>query len=200
MVCKFQVEIDPFCNKVLEKHWPDVRRYKDVREVHGINSHAKRNGCNETEEQRSIRQSNGESRVQEFKGLHGTSRSLPFQLVPSKPRTEGTGLGLLRTPDANMERGPRTEENLKDRYLVRKMPLCLNDQMAMVEKGMLPTPATRDYKGANSQEHTEKGRGHMCQLPNAITHGTNRGLKLQPAFVLWMCGYPEDWLDLKDGE
>jgi DNA (cytosine-5)-methyltransferase 1 len=77
MECKWQVEIDPFCNKVLEKHWPKVRRYKDVREVHGINSHAKRNGCNETEEQRSIRQSNGESRVQEFKGLHGTSRSLP---------------------------------------------------------------------------------------------------------------------------
>lgn len=33
MVCKWQVEIDDFCNKVLEKHWPDVRRYRDVREV-----------------------------------------------------------------------------------------------------------------------------------------------------------------------
>ena len=33
MECAWQVEIDPFCNKVLEKHWPNVRRYKDVREV-----------------------------------------------------------------------------------------------------------------------------------------------------------------------
>ena len=33
MTCAWQVEIDPFCNKVLEKHWPNVRRYKDVREV-----------------------------------------------------------------------------------------------------------------------------------------------------------------------
>ena len=27
----FQVECDPYCLKVLEKHWPDVRRYTDVR-------------------------------------------------------------------------------------------------------------------------------------------------------------------------
>jgi DNA (cytosine-5)-methyltransferase 1 len=29
----FQVEIDPFCRAVLAKHWPNVRRFNDVREV-----------------------------------------------------------------------------------------------------------------------------------------------------------------------
>ena len=29
----WQVEIDDFCNRVLEKHWPNVKRYRDVREV-----------------------------------------------------------------------------------------------------------------------------------------------------------------------
>jgi len=33
MEVKWQVEIDGFCNKVLEKHWPNVTRYQDVREV-----------------------------------------------------------------------------------------------------------------------------------------------------------------------
>jgi DNA (cytosine-5)-methyltransferase 1 len=28
-----QCEIDPFCNKVLAKHWPNVKRYGDVREL-----------------------------------------------------------------------------------------------------------------------------------------------------------------------
>jgi hypothetical protein len=69
----------------------------------------------------------------------------------------------------------------------------LRDQIAM-----LPTPATRDYRGANGPDHMSKDRPHMDQLPNAITHGTNRGLKLQPAFVEWMMGYPDKWTELID--
>jgi DNA (cytosine-5)-methyltransferase 1 len=33
MRCRWQVEIDPYCCRVLEKHWPDVRRYEDVKEI-----------------------------------------------------------------------------------------------------------------------------------------------------------------------
>jgi DNA (cytosine-5)-methyltransferase 1 len=33
MVCRWQVEIDDYANRVLAKHWPDVRRERDVREV-----------------------------------------------------------------------------------------------------------------------------------------------------------------------
>ncbi len=33
MQVRWQVEIDGYCRKVLEKHWPDVKRYEDVREV-----------------------------------------------------------------------------------------------------------------------------------------------------------------------
>jgi len=31
MVCKWQVEIDDYANRVLAKHWPNVRRWPDVR-------------------------------------------------------------------------------------------------------------------------------------------------------------------------
>lgn len=33
MTCAWQVEIDDFCNRVLEKHWPNVPRFRDVRDV-----------------------------------------------------------------------------------------------------------------------------------------------------------------------
>ena len=35
MKIKWQVEIDEFCNRVLEKHWPDVKRYRDIKEIGG---------------------------------------------------------------------------------------------------------------------------------------------------------------------
>jgi DNA (cytosine-5)-methyltransferase 1 len=35
MVCRWQVEIDDYCRRVLAKHWPDVRKYGDIREVTG---------------------------------------------------------------------------------------------------------------------------------------------------------------------
>lgn len=31
MACEWQVEIDPYCQRVLAKHWPNVRRWDDVR-------------------------------------------------------------------------------------------------------------------------------------------------------------------------
>jgi DNA (cytosine-5)-methyltransferase 1 len=33
MECAWQVEIEPYCLRVLEKHWPNVTRYGDIREV-----------------------------------------------------------------------------------------------------------------------------------------------------------------------
>ena len=31
----WQVEVDDWCRRVLERHWPDVARFRDVRECHG---------------------------------------------------------------------------------------------------------------------------------------------------------------------
>jgi len=33
MVCRWQVEIDEYCRKVLAKHWPEVPKYGDIRTI-----------------------------------------------------------------------------------------------------------------------------------------------------------------------
>ena len=53
---------------------------------------------------------------------------------------------------------------------------------------MLPTPRA----GNPGSRPNEKGGKILAEEV-----GKNRGLKLQPAFVEWMMGYPEGWTDLK---
>ena len=147
---------------------------------------------------------------------------LLFQLALSTPRTDGTEYGLLRTPDANMERGDHKKETLQSR-LKRKMPLNLNDQLQAIEMELLPTPRGRDWKGEakghmrgygicvndaiqmllTPQNRDWKGKSQRANfqeenrdaLPNVI--GTKTGMKLQPNFVEWMQGFPTGWTDLK---
>ena len=61
---------------------------------------------------------------------------------------------------------------------------------------MWPTPATRDYKGSNSQKHLDKERGHHDQLPNAVKMTGETGGQLNPDWVSWLMGYPEGWTDI----
>ena len=70
---------------------------------------------------------------------------------------------------------------------------------------MLPTPKQRDWKG-----ETQRGPdAPMDGLQNSLTamngttkqnRGGHRGLKLQPAFVEWMQGFPIGWTDLNHSE
>jgi DNA (cytosine-5)-methyltransferase 1 len=35
MTCKFQVEIDDYCQRVLARHWPGIPKWRDIRDVRG---------------------------------------------------------------------------------------------------------------------------------------------------------------------
>ena len=169
------------------------------------------------------------------------SKHLLFRLAVSTLPTSEIGSGLLRAPDAGMERGQRSTENMKGR-IDRGMPLNLNDQLNAISQGLIPTPQASDPTsgsviGANDTFRTTTGLprkitqngtdgnvglGRLVQMiptpaarnwkgagtrnentvPNVIEGreriGTKTGLKLQPGFVEWMMGYPEDWSSLTD--
>jgi hypothetical protein len=76
-----------------------------------------------------------------------------------------------------------------------------------------PTPAARDSKGANSEEHctvTGGGRKHMDQLSNFVAHSSHQAQqtpdgaesspngqgtprRLNPIFGEWLMGWPSQW-------
>jgi len=135
------------------------------------------------------------------------AKRLLYQLAVSTPRTKETGCGLLPTARA----GDRTAKgNPKSRL--------------ETEIAMLPTPTGTDYKsrGPNSKQvgidnflkllptlATSRGGQnrksslagkHGLRLESigivAQECGKGAGLKLQPNFVEWMQGYPQNWTDL----
>ena len=74
MQCKWQVEIDDYANRVLEKHWPDVERIRDITTFEPGTRHAVDLLCGGFPCQDL---SSAGKRV----GLHGTKSSLFFELV-----------------------------------------------------------------------------------------------------------------------
>ena len=85
-----------------------------------------------------------------------------------------TQIAMLPTPRAE-KHSPQSREDFTPNLAAR------------IE--MLPTPRQFMWKDAKE----DRGK---CNLGEVI--GPNRGLKLQPAFVEWMMGYPDKWTELTD--
>lgn len=63
-----------------------------------------------------------------------------------------------------------------------------------------PTPAARDWKGANSEAHLAKARGHHDQLPNAVRMRGHKNGQLNPNWVEWVMGFPIGYTELPRSE
>lgn len=101
-------------------------------------------------------------------------------------------MGMLPTPNAS--------EGYKASKTYNPNSQAGTGLSAMAANGMLPTPATRDYKGANSLEHLKGKNGnkmtHENQLPNYIKLKTGSSSQLNPQFVGEMMGFPSSWTEL----
>jgi len=65
-----------------------------------------------------------------------------------------------------------------------------------MQAGMMPTPTTRDYKGARSTEALEAaGRNETNSLSDFFAQ-TGKTSQLNPQFVLEMMGFPPNWTEL----
>ncbi len=101
--------------------------------------------------------------------------------------------GMLPTPTGMV--GDAYADNSPNSHLRHTPNLA-----TLASKGMLPTPATRDYKGANSIEHLRGENGtvmnHIGQLPNYLKFHTGQTSQLNPRFVAEMMGFPPNWTEL----
>ena len=123
-----------------------------------------------------------------------------------EPTISGKEFGSWATPTTMDTLPPKSPQALnKEATIARKgrsKPANLRDQVSNMKNW--PTPATRDYKGANgfetSKKKMEEGlRAHMGQLPNAVQHMEQIpiGGSLNPTWVEWLMGWPLGWTDLK---
>jgi hypothetical protein len=115
---------------------------------------------------------------------------LYFQLAPSTLPTEETEFGLLLTPTTREE----VMDTEKFKARMEKYPNGTTvPNLATQIHGMLPTPTTRDYKGARSEEALEAvGRTETNSLPDAFAQ-SGKTSQLNPHFVEEMMGFPKGW-------
>ncbi len=113
------------------------------------------------------------------------SNRLLFQLAPQAHRTDATEFGLLLTPTT------REEVMDMDKFKTRMEKYDNGTTMpnlATQVHGMLPTPTTRDYKGARSTEALKAAkRSETNSLPDAFAQ-SGKTSQLSPLFVEEMMG------------
>ena len=99
--------------------------------------------------------------------------------VPWVPLTGGTGSGYLPSPSVCGNYNRKGVSKTSGDGLATAVRMLLTPQALVIN---LKDGYKRDHSIASLQEYLS---------------GKNRGLRLQPAFVAWLMGYPIGWTDLK---
>src|SRR3990167_5706531 len=128
---------------------------------------------------------------------------LLFLLSPLVRPTEGTGFGLLATPNTMDNMEPKTEKAIvRESTVTRKGRTKFANLKEQIAYGvMLPTPdSNMGARGAAKEWKGKRPSGAIQQKKLNdlnVMAGTKTGLKLQPAFVEWMQGFPLGWTDVE---
>lgn len=149
------------------------------------------------------------------------AKRLLFRLVPSMPRTEGTGSQLWPTPDARDCKGANSmghltregKRNHTDQlanavrlwptptamdacgleYNLRADATETRSILLSQKVAMFPTPTARDCKSTDM--NPESARFSQNTELNSVVGG-----QLNPTWVDWLMGFPLGWTDLSASE
>jgi hypothetical protein len=150
---------------------------------------------------------------------------LLFRLAPSTPRTDATGCGLWPTPRSGKttDELEETWQKRKDAGGVATPPLSLavkmwptvkgspsgpdfaranregsgGDDLATTVAKMLPTPNTprpHDNEDTAGRDYPSQNQKDLARVVAGPVNG-----QLNPRFVEWLMGYPQDWTELDNG-
>lgn len=124
------------------------------------------------------------------------------QLVPLVRHIGVKEFGLCPTPTSVQRDHPERVQGLLDKGATTMMsrkngenkPNSILD--AAMFYGLIPTPATRDYKGARTKEALKKaGRNETNSLPDYFSQD-GMSSQLRPQFTAEMMGFPSNWTEL----
>jgi len=201
-------EREPFCQKVLNKHWPNVPMFDDVRTLN-----------------RQVLEEMG-IEVGAIDIISGGSLANLSVLPGSEKAKMMTVTSGRKLSDCSKKSGPlgllvkmllgtshwastkcfltwRASVTPGNRLLYRLVPSTpLAEETESLLSPMFPTPAASDTRGLNDYEKTmvkltNGERAHLGQLPNYLMILTGKRGRTNPDFVEKIMGFPTGWTELE---
>jgi len=205
----WQIEIDDYAAKVLEKHWPKVRRYRDIRECGKHNLAPVDVICGGFPCQDISIAGQRKGIIDgERSGLWSEFKRLICELRPRYALIENVTPYYATLPKSGMMRNGRLYRQgslepdiYDDGYLLWPTPRVAdvsggNRIMGLREAVQIfPTPTKRDWKDGYSTENVPIN----CLLGRAVQPSQKLG-SLNPMWVEWLMGFPLGHTDLNASE
>lgn len=196
----WQVENDGYCNKVLERHWPEVERWGDIRDFNVMLSHE---GCHA----KTYRVLERELALEENAQVFGLKCSRPFAWYDRDTSSWRTFQRSLKGEwEPFLGAWPRAGMTVNG-IAYRLKPLV--PYTSVIGSSLLPTPNTMDATGKgrmNTNANVKKWGGVNSLGGMAATGLWPKELppcppgELNPEYVEWLMGFPIGWTGLDVSE
>jgi hypothetical protein len=109
--------------------------------------------------------------------------------------TDAVWMGMLPTPQSYSQGNSKSMPGLTPLDIAVRPELAKHAERAKERrKGMLPTPTQRDWRSGEASDETMNRNARPLNEVVISQTGAAGPMRLNPLFVAWMMGYPEDWL------